>query len=138
MPPILRNLLAVIAGLIVGGIVNMGLIILGGTLLPPPPGVDVNDIVSINAHIREYSVLQLMAPFIAHAAGVVAGVFLTTKLAATHHLALAMVVGAFFLLGGIMAVRMVPDAPFWFSALDLVVAYLPMAWLGHRLAAKRT
>lgn len=138
MNPILRNILAVIVGIVVGGIVNMGLIILGGKFLPPPAGVDVNDIASINAHIREYSVLQLLAPFIAHAAGVLVGAFLTAKLAATRHLAMAMVIGAVFLLGGIMAVRMIPDAPMWFNALDLVVAYLPMAWLGHRLAMMRS
>ncbi|MCI1752968.1 MAG: hypothetical protein LKM36_08915 [Flavobacteriales bacterium] len=138
MNPILRNILAVIVGIVVGGIVNMGLIILGGKFLPPPAGVDVNDIASINAHIREYSVLQLLAPFIAHAAGVLVGAFLTAKLAATRHLAMAMVIGAVFLLGGIMAVTMVPNAPVWFSALDLVVAYLPMAWLGHRLAMMRS
>ncbi|MFZ1657551.1 MAG: hypothetical protein WAT61_01930 [Flavobacteriales bacterium] len=138
MNPILRNILAVIVGIVVGGIVNMGLIILGGKFLPPPAGVDVNDIASINAHIREYSVLQLLAPFIAHAAGLLVGAFLTAKLAATRHLAMAMVIGAVFLLGGIMAVTMVPNAPVWFSALDLVVAYLPMAWLGHRLAMMRS
>ncbi|MBK8583508.1 MAG: hypothetical protein IPL86_17390 [Flavobacteriales bacterium] len=71
----------------------------------------MNDIASINAHIREYSVLQLLAPFIAHAAGVLVGAFLTAKLAATRHLAMAMVIGAVFLLGGIMAVTMVPNAP---------------------------
>ena len=136
MHPILRNILAVMAGLVVGGFVNMGLIILGGKFLPPPVGVDVNDIASINAHIREYSVLQLMAPFIAHAVGVVVGAFLTVKLAASRHLALAFIIGTFFLLGGIMAVSMIPNAPVWFSALDLVVAYLPMAWIGHRLAAR--
>lgn len=138
MNPILRNILAVIAGIVVAGIVNMGLIILGGKFLPPPAGVDVNDIASINAHIREYSVFQLLAPFIAHAAGVLVGAFLTAKLAASRHLAMAMIIGAVFLLGGIMAVRMIPDAPMWFNALDLVVAYLPMAWLGHRLAMMRS
>ncbi len=99
--------------------------------------MDVNDIASINAHIREYSLLQLMAPFIAHAAGVLVGAFLTVKIAASRHMILALVIGAFFLLGGIMAVRMIPNSPLWFSALDLLVAYIPMAWLGYRLAAKR-
>lgn len=137
MHPILRNVLAVLAGLVVGTFVNMGLIVLGSSLLPPPPGVDVNDIASINDHIREYSPVQFLATFLAHALGVLVGAFLTTKLAATRQLALSLIIGAFFLLGGIMAVRMIPNAPIWFSALDLVVAYLPMAWLGHRLAAKR-
>lgn len=134
MHPIIRNILAVIVGLLVGGPVNMGIIILGGLAVPPPPGVDVNDIVSINAHINEYSLVQLMVPFVAHALGVLVGAFITAKIAVTRRMLLALLVGAVFLVGGIMAVRMVPDAPVWFSALDLVVAYLPMAWLGGRLA----
>ncbi|MEO5585875.1 MAG: hypothetical protein ABIQ75_10505 [Flavobacteriales bacterium] len=137
MHPILRNVLAVLAGLVLGSIVNMGLIVLGSSLLSPPPGVDVNDIASINEHIGEYATIQFLVPFLAHSLGVLVGAFLTTKLAATRQLALSLIIGAFFLLGGIMAVRMIPNAPIWFSALDLVVAYLPMAWLGHRLAAKR-
>lgn len=134
MHPILRNILAVLAGLVAGSLVNMALIHLGSALLPPPPGVDVNDVASINAHIGEYSVLQLLAPFVAHALGTLVGAFLTVRLAASHPMALALVIGGFFLLGGIMAVRMIPAAPLWFSALDLVMAYLPMAWWGSRLA----
>ncbi len=33
-------------------------------------------------------------------------------------------------------VAMVPS-PMWFNALDLIGAYLPMAWLGGKLAATR-
>ena len=43
--------------------------------------------------------------------------------------------GATFLIGGIAAVAMLPS-PLWFTGLDLVFAYLPMAWLGYRLAAR--
>lgn len=136
MPPILRNILAVIAGLVVGGAVNMGLIILGGKLLPPPPGVEVNDIASINAHISEYSVMQLMAPFLAHALGTLVGALVTVKLAASRHLILAFAIGAFNLLGGIMAVRMIPNSPMWFNVLDLGLAYLPMSWLGNKIATQ--
>ena len=42
------------------------------------------------------------------------------------------IVGAFYLLGGIAASSMIP-APLWFIALDLVVAYIPMAWLALKL-----
>jgi hypothetical protein len=35
-----------------------------------------------------------------------------------------------------MAVVMIPAAPFWFKLLDLVVAYLPMAWLGGKMGRK--
>lgn len=138
MHPILRNLLAVLVGLFVGGLVNMGLILLGGMLIPPPPGVDVNDIVSINAHIGEYSFVQMMVPFFAHALGTLVGAFITVKFAASRKMVLALIVGAFNLLGGIMAVRMIPDSPLWFSALDLCVAYVPMALLGWRLGSRRS
>jgi hypothetical protein len=31
-------------------------------------------------------------------------------------------------------VVLLPETPLWFVALDLVVAYIPMGWLGWKLA----
>lgn len=138
MNPIVRNILAVIAGALVGGAVNMGIIMIGGSIIPPPVGVDVNDVVSINAHINEYSFAQMMVPFLAHAIGTLVGAWLAVRLAVSRHMLLAVIVGMLFLAGGYMAVRMIPNAPLWFDALDLIVAYLPMAWLGWRMAKLRT
>jgi len=45
----------------------------------------------------------------------------------------ALGVGAFFLLGGIMVNYMLPG-PTWFAVVDIVFAYIPMAWIGARLA----
>ncbi len=134
MHPLLRNILAVVAGLVVGGAVNMGLILGGSALMPPPPGVDVNDINSINAHIGEYSVAQLLAPFLAHALGTLVGAFVVARLAASRQLILALGIGVFSLLGGAMAVHMIPNSPLWFNILDLGFAYIPMAGLGWLLA----
>ena len=39
MNPIIRNVLAVIAGLVVGSIVNMGIINLGGSIISPPGAI---------------------------------------------------------------------------------------------------
>ena len=127
---------AVVAGAVVGGAVNMDLIVAGAKLLPPPSGVDVNDVASIDAHIGEYSVAQLLSPFLAHALGTLAGALVAALVAPQARLRVAFAIGALFLAGGIMAVRMIPSAPLWFDALDLVVAYLPMAFLGARLAAR--
>jgi hypothetical protein len=136
MHPILRNILAVVAGLILGGAVNMGILMLGMAVLPPPPGVDIMDIASINAHIHEYSFVAMMVPFLAHALGTLMGAFVTVRIAVSRHMLLAMIVGVVFLMGGIDAVRQIPNAPLWFDVLDLVVAYLPMAWLGWKLGRK--
>jgi hypothetical protein len=45
---------------------------------------------------------------------------------------IALGIGVLFLIGGTAAVMMLP-APMWFSALDLIVAYIPMAWLGGKI-----
>lgn len=116
----------------------MGIIIGGGALLPPPAGVDVNDIESINAHIKEYSVLQLMVPFLAHAVGTFVGALLASRIAPNRAKVPALLIGLMFLAGGTMAVKMIPNAPMWFNTLDLCVAYLPMAWLGYMLANARS
>lgn len=136
MNPTLRNILAVLAGLVAGGVVNMALIQLGGMLMPPPEGVDVNDINSINAHIGEYSVAQLLAPFLAHALGALVGAFVVARLAVSRHMVLALLIGGLNLVGGAMAVSMIPNSPLWFNMLDLGVAYLPMAWFGGRLGTR--
>ncbi len=128
---------AVIAGLVVGGSVNMGIILGGCAILPPPAGVDINKIETINAHIHEYSFVQLMNPFIAHAAGTLVGAFVAAVIAATARtrIVAASIIGVLSLAGGTMAVLMIPKAPMWFNTLDLTIAYIPMAWIGLRLGA---
>lgn len=99
--------------------------------------MNTSDPASIDAHLGGYSVAQLMAPLIAHAAGTLVGTGAAARLAAARPLVPAMAVGLAFFMGGIAAVRMMPSTPAYVAALDLGVAYLPMAWLGARIAARR-
>ena len=137
MKTVLRNVIAAIAGILLGGVVNMALVYAGGALMPPPAGVNVSDPARIDAHLGEYSVPQLLAPFVAHAVGTLVGAAMAARLAASRPLVPALAVGGMFLLGGIAAVRMMPSTPAWFAVLDLVVAYVPMALLGARIGARR-
>jgi len=129
---------SVLAGAVVGGMVNMGTILASAAILPPPVGVDVNNPESINAHIGYYSVAQLLCPFFAHAIGTLVGAYLAARIARNvgRELVAAAIVGGLFLLGGIMAVSMIPNAPLWFDVLDLGFAYMPMAILGLKFARK--
>jgi hypothetical protein len=133
MNPIIRNILAVLAGLFIGGLVNLGIIIISPSLVPLPPGVDPNDLESIKSNIHLYEAKHFLMPFVAHALGTLVGAFIAVKLAASHHLYIGIGIGAFFIIGGIMAVSMIPG-PMWFSVLDLLIAYIPMGWLGWKLA----
>ena len=48
----------------------------------------------------------------------------------------ALAIGFAFLAGGVMMVIMLPETPLWFTLTDLLLAYLPMAYLGHRLGQR--
>lgn len=137
MPSLLRNVVAVVAGIVIGGSVNMALVTLGPSLIPPPPGVNVNDVESLRANIHLFEARHFVMPFLAHALGTLVGALVAYLVAASHKARFAYGIGAFFLLGGIAASSMIP-APVWYIALDLVAAYLPMAWLATRLGAGMT
>ena len=133
MNPILRNVLAVIAGVIIGGVVNMGIIILSPSVIPPPEGVDPSDMESLMSNMHLFEAKHFIMPFLAHAIGTLAGAYTSVRIGVSQHLKLALIVGAFFAIGGIMMVMDLPSPP-WFEALDIIVAYFPMAWLGWKLA----
>ena len=135
MNPILRNVLAVVAGFVVGSIVNMGIVMGSGAVVPPPPGVDVNDMESLKAGMHLFQPVHFIGPFLAHALGTLAGAFTVARLAGSRPFALAMTIAVLFLCGGISAVLML-GGPVWFSALDLIGAYLPMGWLGWKLSGR--
>lgn len=125
---LLRNLLAILLGVLLGATVNMALIHISPALIPPPAGVDVTNTESLSLGIDLFEPKHFIMPFLAHALGTLAGALVAYLIAASHKNRFAYLIGVFFLCGGIAASLMIP-APFWFIALDLVVAYLPMAWL---------
>jgi hypothetical protein len=40
MPKLLRNVLAIIVGIVIGSVANMALVTISPLLIPPPAGVD--------------------------------------------------------------------------------------------------
>ena len=135
MPNLLRNVLALLAGIAVGGVVNMALITLSPWLIPPPAGVDVSSAEGLGKAMHLFEPRHFIVPFLAHAVGTLAGALTAYLIAASHKTTIAYVIGAVFLCGGLAASFMVP-APTWFIALDLLAAYLPMAWLGIQIGTR--
>lgn len=132
----IRVFAALLLGLLLGGAVNMGLILLGGQLVPPPAGVDPADPDSLRAGMALFQPHHFLFPFLAHALGTLTGAALAARVARNFRMIAAMTIGCFFLAGGIAAAFLLP-APLWFIVLDLALAYLPMAWLGARLSAEQ-
>jgi len=135
MNPILRNILAVVAGLAVGSAVNMGIITISGSLIPPPEGADVTTMEGLAASMQLFEPRHFIMPFLAHALGTLVGAYIAALIAATYKIRFALAIGVFFIIGGIMMVFQVPS-PMWFNVLDIGLAYIPMAWIGGKLADK--
>lgn len=135
MHPIIKNILAVVAGSVLGSVVNMGIIKVSGSIIPPPEGADLSTAEGLKAAMHLFEPKHFIMPFLAHALGTFAGAFVAASLAATHKMKFALGVGFFFLLGGIASVFMLPS-PAWFSILDLAGAYIPMAYFAGKLAQR--
>jgi hypothetical protein len=132
MKPIAKNILAVIAGLVLGSVVNMGLIMLSGYIIPPPGGADVTTMEGLKESIHLFEPKHFIFPFLAHALGTFFGALIASLIAANHKMKMALIIGALFLIGGLTNIFMIPS-PTWFIILDLVGAYILMAWLGFKL-----
>ncbi|MCW8896700.1 MAG: hypothetical protein OQJ96_10215 [Flavobacteriales bacterium] len=133
MHPILRNILAVVVGLVVGSAVNMGIIMISGSIIPPPNGADITTMEGLKSTMHLFGPEHYIFPFLAHALGTLVGAFVAAKIAATNKIKFALAIGIFFFLGGAINAYMLP-APIWFLILDLAGAYFPMAYLGRKLA----
>jgi hypothetical protein len=133
MNPILRNILGVIAGILVGGTVNGALISLSPHVIAPPAGYDLTTEEGLRAGMAMMQPKHFLMPFLAHALGTFVGTFIAAKIAATSKITIAIAIGIVFMIGGIMMVMMLPS-PLWFDATDLALAYIPMAYLAAKLA----
>ena len=134
----LKNVLAVVAGLLLGGVVNMSLIMASPHLIPPPPGADVTTQEGLKAAMHLFTPINFLMPFLAHALGTLVGALVAARLAATNKMRIALGIAFFSLLGGATDVYLLPS-PLWFSVTDLVLAYLPMGYLaGWMVSRKRS
>jgi uncharacterized membrane protein HdeD (DUF308 family) len=137
MNPVFRNILAVLCGIFAGGALNMAIIMVSGKIIPPPAGADLTTMEGLKASIHLFEPKHFVMPFLAHALGSLAGAFLAAFIATTQKMKFAFGIGGWFLLGGIINIIMLPSSPLWFTVLDLGVAYLPMAYLGGKIALIR-
>ena len=132
MHPILKDILAVIAGAIIGSLVNGAIIMVSGSIIPPPTGLDITTEEGLKAGMHLLEPKHFIFPFLAHAIGTFVGAYIAARLGA-HKMVLAIIIGLFFLMGGIWMVMIVPS-PLWFTIVDLAGAYLPIAYFAGKIA----
>ncbi len=128
-----RNILAVIAGLVIGSVVNMGIIMISSSVIPPPNGADVTTMEGLKESLHLFEPKHFLFPFLAHAFGTFVGAIVAYKIEATKKKTMALIVGCIFLIFGTINVFVLP-APMWFNAVDLIFAYIPMALLASKIS----
>ena len=133
MIKILRNILALVIGAALGMALNRWLIGISNSLIPLPEDVNPSNLKSIQTHIHLYSLKHFVMPFWAHALGTFVSAFVAAKIWIGDPMIPGYIFGLFFLIGGITMVYFI-KSPILPSMVDLLFAYLPMGWLGARLA----
>jgi hypothetical protein len=136
MNPILKNIIAVITGIIVGGALNMGIIMISGSIIPPPDGADLTTMDGLKASMHLLQPKHFIMPFLAHALGTFVGALLTSAIATKFKMRFALGIGVWFMIGGIINIFLLPS-PTWFTIVDIAGAYIPMGFLAGRLVAKK-
>ena len=126
MKQLLKNIGILILSIIIGMIVNMGLIIIGGIIFPLSESFEPMN--AINWDFKYF-----IFPFLAHSIGTLSGAFIVSKLSRNFHIIMPLIVGLYFLSGGLYMVTILP-APTWFISLDIILCYIPMALLGWKIS----
>jgi hypothetical protein len=142
MKPILRNILAGIAGAIVSMPANALLLgplakATGAPAAPPyDPTAEAEAMQAVwRAYFATLEPVHMLGPLLAHWNGAFCGALVGALLAANRGPRVPLIVAAFVLLGGIANGFMLPGQPVGFLVID-IAGYLPVGWLGWKLALR--
>lgn len=134
----IRGILAVVLGMIAGGVFNMALVTLSHVVYPLPEGLDPNDFAAFRAHVEAHGLpaCALLIVLGAHAGGSFVSGFVCGLIARRPWYLAATILGVLWMCGGVSMLMMLP-APKWFAIAD-VVLYIPAALLGAKLGSSLT
>ena len=132
----LKRVLGVIAGLVVGIVVIMGCEAVAGLIFDLPQGADPDDREAMKAAIAQMPAGAFLMVLLGWALGIVVGSVVANVIGGRTSRVPGYVVAGVFTLGALVTMAMLPH-PVWFWIATLVV--LPLATYGaSRLAAPRT
>ena len=132
MNKILKSILAVITGVFIGGALNMGIIIICSSIIPPPQGADLTTMEGLKESMHLLQPKHYIMPFLAHALGTFLGALIAATIVAKHKIKFALGISIWFMIGGTINIFMLPS-PTWFTILDLAGAYIPMGYIAGKL-----
>jgi hypothetical protein len=135
MKGIVINVFVFVACVFAGGIANGLIINYSDAIIPPPVGSNLTTEEGLKAAMAMMEPKHFIMPFLAHAIGTLVVAFFVTLFSKDRKLFRALLVGFLFFIGGAWMVFELPS-PLWFDAVDLGLAYIPMAWIGYKLSLR--
>lgn len=134
MHPILRSVLAVLAGAVTAFVLIAVIELLDHRIYPLPPDVDPSDPKELAAAMAQAPVGALLLVLLGWAVGTVAGAWVAARTAGRFHLVHGMIVGVLLLCAAVANMLSLPH-PVWFW-IAAVALFLPCAYLGSMRAAR--
>ncbi|MEK6246714.1 MAG: hypothetical protein N2C12_00960 [Planctomycetales bacterium] len=133
-----RKILAVLLGILIGGVFNMAMVTVSNTIYPLPAGIDPNDFEAFTAYVEANGLPSgaLLIVLVAHAGGSFVSGFACGLIARRTWYVAAAFLGVVWMCGGIAMLVMLPS-PIWFALADIVL-YVPVALLGVKLGGTLT
>jgi hypothetical protein len=135
MSPMGRSILAVLLGVVVGGLLIATVEFVSHLIYPPQPDLDPAGIEALKAAIANDPVGALLFILLAWALGSLGGGWIAASIARRSHTRHALIVGAILMVMGILNMVMIPH-PLWFWLAALVL-FLPASYLGAKLGRPR-
>ncbi|MCH2160424.1 MAG: hypothetical protein MK085_00980 [Phycisphaerales bacterium] len=127
----IRNILAVILGIIVGMIFNMAVVILNTAVLyPVPEGFDWNDTEKVAEYFSGLPLTAFLVVLVAHLGQAFFGGLVAAAISRNAAMTVAMIVGVLSMLFGIANMMMMPNPAWMWIEVPL---YLLAAWLAARI-----
>lgn len=135
MNPILKNVLVVVLGIVVGMAANMGLLLLNTNVFYPlPEGVSMTDTEAFKAYLETLPATGFLMVILAHVAQAFVGGWVAARLAASIPLVLALIIGVLTALGSVINILDLPGPVWMWIDPPLCIA---AAWFVGTLELKR-
>lgn len=112
MSPILRNVLAIVAGVVVGLVVITSVQFVNNVIFPPPPGIDLSDPAAMKAAVGSLPAGAFIVLILGYLVGTTAGCWTAGRIAAEGQRRVMRLVALVFVVGGILNFRSIPH-PTW-------------------------
>jgi hypothetical protein len=127
------SVLAILVGAIAAGVLITAVEAVSSAIFPLPPGLDLHDHEAMRQHIDRLPIGAFLFVLAAWAIGTFGGAWVAARLANRARLVHGLIVGALFLLAGVLNMLMIPH-PVWMWVGGILVLAVG-SYLGARLAA---